>query len=318
MWLPEKLIYQIESLFSIENDLILIVLGLNIMIGLFFGIYYFTKKSYKPLILTTVGLLFPLSTYLAREYLLDWPAAWVIIALTGEYLFVLIISVLIHKWKDNKKATLLGAYGLLFSLVHIAGPWLAMPVFGGSAHQSPFVFSLRYYTVPVLGVSLIVASMFMIVRKNIILRSVFTMTFVITLIFNLINIQNYFNERSNYLDSLRNNLLWQEVKPHFSNYIPSSGIIVTYIDGEVTPKEVYFFKYILPIKLRLEVNPYFRDAKYLTVTDREEVASMLGDGNIFLKYKLPVSPINKNDIFFFRIEEKDVYDIRHEFIKYER
>ena len=248
------------------------------------------KKKYSLALISTTIFTFPFIVNISVPYLINWDRNWIISVKYGGTLFLQFTVILFYMWNKNKKLAELGFLGILILISNIFFAWMLAPIYFVDA-QSAFDFSIRYYTLPSVGMALIFGSIFsyfleyfitliktlfnrkrknifIIIIKNITVFPVYLAPITIilySLTLNALTTRSVFIEKNNNLNEKNIDKLWYSLLSENINYKDKKSDKIIYIENFGTIKERDYIKSTFPIRFSLIVGDVANPSNYYFV-----------------------------------------------------
>lgn len=175
--------------FLSKQEILFITVTILILGNLLLTTIYLLKKKYKLSLIPFIGATYSLSIYLARPQLIGWQPHMIATAEIGGTFYIFLILIFIISYKTNRLLSEIGLLGVLISLISLIPAWLTSPVFAMSeTHQSAFLPYHRYYTFPLTGSAMMLASFTALLacRRSRLIKVIVFMILVNIIIYNSI------------------------------------------------------------------------------------------------------------------------------------
>lgn len=294
--------------------------SLTIIIWLIGSLYIFInifKKRFAVALASLMIILYPLVIYRASNYLSDWSPSLIISAAIGGTAFILITITSFVFWKTNRQYVELVALGFATTVTHLTLPWSMFPLLE-SNNSSLTDFASRYYTIPALGVSILIGFIFTIsfgaVKRSLNKRRINYYTFtggaVIASILLIIYFQaSYINKffksaQQDFPGIIRHEQLWKIIKPFFEAIEDKKSEKIVYVEGYRDNKDAVIIKTLLPYQLAVEQG-------FLTSDHKRSVSFVLNKDEIISTLK---AGFDEKRFFAIKIENDHLSDIKAEIV----
>ncbi len=289
-----------------------------------FSAIFLLKKKFLLTFISISVLVFSFALYRSFPSL-RWYPQWLAITHIGGALF-LISNLLLFFFKDKyPRLAEIGLFGTIIVVANLLFPWLISPQLSGN-DQSAFTPIHRYYTIPSIGMGILLGSVFTLciyyTRENLsdILRSfqsklnifktirisAYTIVFLIICIlvifllsFNSITTRNYLISQGQGINTMAIDRFWNQLKPYITN-IQTNSVNLVYLEADGSLDKKYIkemFPRRIAISLRTTTNPPLINF----IFDKEDLLNTL--------------KANPNyNLLAFRLKNQSLSDIKEEIL----
>lgn len=275
---------------------------------------------------------FPLLVSGSTRNLTGWNSSWIVSTQFGGTIFLLCTLIIFYMWNQKRELAQMGFLGIFLALSNLLVPWMLAPVKYADV-QSIFDFSLRYYTLPSIGIAIVFGSIFSFfiesLSQNIsliipslrspykilrtakkIIYSILLLPFPL-LILAIIYLQsllvhNLLLSGSQNIDTGKIDIFWNKIKNSFSIPQDSDTTKIVYIKNDSNLNENYI-KDLFPVRFSIYWGATLKLPKFNFVFDKNEALKLAKNID---------SNLTKDSEFYaFRFDGNRVFDITEEFLK---
>lgn len=306
-------------------------------IGILFVINALIHKKYIAMCFALLAAIYPLSLYYSRSRLPLWDSDQLVCAAIGGTLFFLLLYFIIMINKNVPKVKELGWVAVVLMISHLIMPWVAYPEMESNI-QSAYPSIHRYYTVPMVGMSLLWGILFFYVweyflkprfslkkqqkiNTPLFLKSVGAVCIIMLLltlfVSESITTKATLVERAKWIDKNREQQLWQMIRPIFANLDDRQNEYVVYVEGDLSASDQSIITYLLRHHVINELGYGRPDNKYTItfVTDKKIVKKLLKkDPAVYQSYNLPVY-FSQDEFMAYRFTKSGLKDIKKEVVQ---
>lgn len=257
-YLPKSTIQTITNILPITSLIFLIVL--------------FFKKKFLFAFISLILVIFPLSISHSQLFLAGWLPSWVLYTQLGGIIFLWSILILIFFiWNQNRKLAEIGLLGSLIVVVGLLFPWLISPQVSMD-DQSAFNPLHRYYTLPSVGMGLLLSSVFVFfielikvnLAKNITsmkekinlpiffkmilsnsIYSIFPLTTILILLLHVSMTYDYLVIAGQGINARKIDIFWNRIKPIFEDIKDGMPAKLVYVENNGELNEDYIKDFFL-------------------------------------------------------------------------
>ena len=299
------------------------------LFAILFSFNLFLKRKFLLVFLSIPVVIFsPLVGYSLKN-LEGWQAVWIPITQFGGTFFLLSNLVLIKYWNRFKEISQIGLLGSGIVLANLLIPWLISPEVSGN-DQSAFTYIHRYYTVPSIGMGMLIGSVLAIcfysikdsllqVKRNLfqlsslfsyftsIVFSFFLIVIGLWLIFiQAISTREFLIQEGHNINTSKYDSVWIMLEPTISQLLAKEEVTYIYLELDKDFDEKIanaVFKRRVPIHLGEINNP----PQVNFIFNREDINNILNEEKEDL--------IATNSFFAFRIEGTKLIDIKDDVLE---
>lgn len=247
-----------------------------------FSLIFLLKRKFLLVFMSIPILAFSYTLYRSSPYL-GWYPGWIAITQIGGTLF-LISNLLLFFFKDKyPRLAEIGFFGSLIVVSNLLFPWLISPQVSGN-DQSAFTPVHRYYTIPSIGMGLLLSCVFALcihsAKENLsgILENLkrrlrifkiialfgYTLALLIPCVLiivlislNALTTHTYLISQNESVNTRETDLFWKKLRPYMKN-IQTNSVNLVYIDNNKGLDKKYIknlFPKRIAINLRATLNP---------------------------------------------------------------
>lgn len=307
---PDLLKFLENTRILVFNDFSVLIFSIiMILMSYIFFVYVLNAKQYRIAFASLVAIIFPISMYYSTEILKLWEKTWIVSTIVGGTVFILIFLANFVIWRNNRRVLELAVLSIVLLIGHLLLPWLNFTQFQIDT-QSAFHWYSRYYTVPVMAMSILWGLLFTyaveFVAKSY-SRLIIIILFLLLFTLNVSQTLEYIKESYIYFNRIRHEQLWNLTSSYFLPLIKNPSKKFVYIEGDMTPKEMGLVNSVFPYQLYVshEQSPPFSEHSFIFLGNKAEVLDLLRD-DIFNKQNFVALRINNGqveDIKEFLIQE---------------
>lgn len=297
------------KLLTFNEFSVLIFSIIMILISYIFFVYVLNERQYRIAFVSLVAIIFPISIYYSQKMLKLWEITWIVSAIVGGTVFILIFLANFVIWRNNRRVLELAVLSIVLLISHLLIPWLTFTQFQVDT-QSAFHWYSRYYTVPVMAMSILWGLLFTYVVEFV-AKSYSRLIIIIFILFlftlNVSQTLEYIKESYIYFNRIRHEQLWNLTSSYFLPLIKNPSKKFVYIEGDMTPKEMGLVNSVFPYQLYVsyEQTPPFSEHSFIFLNNKAEVLDLLRDDafNIQNFVALRINNGQVKDIKEFLIQE---------------
>ncbi|MDP3973577.1 MAG: hypothetical protein Q8P92_01965 [Candidatus Daviesbacteria bacterium] len=295
-----------------------------------FALIFLTRKKFLIGFAFLPALIYPLTLLLIYSTL-NWQNTAVITTLIGGTFLLYLIPLNLIILKINKGYWELFMLGVLILTTHLLLPWAIFPQDENNI-QSAFYAVSRYYTVPSMGVGLILGVIFLlsyrsikkirylVLYRSLSFKNIFIPLFIAVPIFifipvlinyHLINTRQIIISRVEADDKKSVDYLWKVTKPFFEQVKNKKEEKLVYYEGELTDKEKYVTENILRHKLT-QIGFYnpVQINNVIFLNDKDKLRSILLEKNKIFNWDYIFE-----DFFAIQYTKNDAFDIKQKILE---
>lgn len=278
------------------------------LLAFIFLIICLKRRRFLLALFSSTAIAFPYFVNLSSPHLTDWQPEWVLVTQLGGTIFILLNILLLLFWSQNKMLAQIGLLGSAIVISNLLLPWMVTPQ-ASLLDQSPFLFIHRYYTIPSIGLGMLLASIFILSIQSIkfksginYLRLAIPLTIVLLILLQVITTNLFLVKETQGIDSAKTDLLWSKLR-YYSNDLARNPSYV-YLEYEDSLNEAYIKK-LFPRRVEIEL------ARSITpninfIFSKDEILELLKNDPDYLQ---------KNSFFAFKFDGKNLYDIKQDILK---
>lgn len=246
------------------------------LLSIIFSFIFLQKRKFLLVFMSIPVITFSYTVYRSSPHL-GWYPDWVIITQIGGTLF-LISNLLLFFFKDkHPRLAEIGLFGTLIVVSNLLFPWLISPQVSGN-DQSAFTPVHRYYTIPSIGMGLLLSCIFTFcvysIKKNLsdflkdlktrmrVFKTVGLLGYTLVLLvpsvliilllsLNALTTHTYLTSQNESLNTGETDRFWNQLRPYIKN-IQIDSVNLVYIDNnEGLDKE--YIKNLFPKRVAINL-----------------------------------------------------------------
>lgn len=305
-----------------RNVLVILVLSIVLSItGFLFLLINLVNKRTMITVASLIAVVYPLSIYFAIPFLTRWSFSWITATLLGGQIFIIIFLTSIIFWKIYRPYTELVVLGGIITITHLALSWSMYPQ-QSSDTSSLYDITSRYYTVPSMGISIMLGFIFSIsyegfktifvnhkITRPVLVGTVIIIALYFHSLFNILAINKFLKEFRNRLpDISRREQLWNITKPFFSRLGYKKFEKIIYFEGYRNEKDMLIIKSYLPYLLAVELGHFSPGLSNNTIfiLDKNEILSIIRGKQITYNKNLQLKDsFDEKRFFAIKIDEQN-------------
>jgi len=269
------------------------------ILGLLFSLICLRLKRFLLSFISISAIIFPYFIHRSAANLEGWQTEWVIVTQLGGTIFILLNLIVLYYWEKNKSLAQVGLLGSAIVLSNLILPWMVTPQ-SSLLDQSPFLFVHRYYTIPSVGMGMLLASVFVLSLQSLKLNlniKLITLFFPIIILFSIylqsITTKTHLIKESQGINTEKIDLFWVKLRPYTKDFAEQPGPFYVYIEQDGSLNEEYIKK-IFPRRVEIQLTQIINPPKINFVFNKDELKN----------------DYNENYFFAFKFDGYNIYDIK--------
>jgi len=230
------------------------------ILGIIFVIISLIKRKFLLAYLWVIPIVFSPFISQSKLELVGWQEDWIAVTRLGGTLFTILNLALISLWQKNKTLSGIGLLGTGLVLSNLLLPWLISPQNNSASDQSAFRFVHRYYTVPSIGMGLLLSCAVSLIlqsfKKNLLMRSMLVLLIIVPtallILLQVVATRHYIMAQDKYINlndanAQKIDLFWTKLRPFVKNIKGGEDNLI-YIDSDGSLSERYITAYF-PVRI---------------------------------------------------------------------
>lgn len=256
------------------------------ILGSIILVFCLIRRKFLAGFMIVPAILFPYSVFSSIPFLEDWRMEWVIITQFGGTLFLCMSLILYLGWDKDKHLGEIGFLGIGLILSNLLLPWMISPQ-SSLTDQSAFNLIHRYYTIPSIGMGMLLASLLRLLINRIKrlnqLKSLGFLLAIITIIaiilLQTLTTHQHLAKLGENINTAKIDLFWVKLKLYVPN-IATKKESTLYLEGNGYLNEEYIKKYF-PIRMAISLGEVETTPRVNFIFNEYAIKDTLVDENFY-------------------------------------